>query len=318
MNIPKIIRKATKSVVRVFSDNGNGSGFIIDKRGLILTNHHVIGLDKVASVIFFNGKIKIGKVIYSNPYRDIAFIYIKYISFPPTILNYSSAVNAGEEILAIGHPEDLPYTVTRGIVSYPARIRKEEPGLLYIQFDASTAPGSSGGPLLNLRGQVIGIVCEGVRKTETLNLAIPIHSIKPHLLEVKREMDWYTTANYCHICGEANHTKYTFCSRCGAQLGTDREIKRMLKDRTIQVKNIAVCKYCGNINTVEDEHNAKCVVCYNSLSMANSQHKIKTLKKPRLNVICGSCKANNDDITDYCINCGVDLRKERKTADVSS
>ena len=318
MNIPKIIQKATKSVVRVFSDYGNGSGFIIDQRGLILTNHHVIGLDKVVIVIFADGNIKIGKVIYSNPYRDIAFIHIKYISFAPIKLNYSQAVNAGEEILAIGHPRDLPYTVTKGIVSYPARIRMQEPGLPYIQFDAPSADGSSGGPLLNLKGEVIGIVCGGVGKTETLNLAIPIHAIRPHLLKVKRQMDWYRTASYCHICGEANDSKETFCRRCGAKSGTNLEIRRMLKDKTIKAKNFSVCKYCGNINILEDEQNAECGGCFNPLNISPSQHKNKTPKTFRLNVICGSCKSRNNGISNYCINCGSDLQKERRNTHGSS
>ena len=259
MNITKIIQRARKSVVRIYADvvgssgKSEGSGVIIDKSGIILTNHHVVRLNKAVVLVLFDWRIDAGRLIYSDPYRDIALIYMPLTNLVPADLGYSIEINIGEEIIAIGHPEQLPYSVSKGIVSHPARIYTEKPGLVYIQFDASSQPGSSGGPLLNLQGKVIGIVCSGFG--ETLNLAIPIHAIKPCLLKILNKIDRYKKGNYCHVCGEANDSREKFCQNCGVKLTTRTELEEILRRERIEIKNFVVCKHCDNLNIMSGDKN---------------------------------------------------------------
>jgi len=147
-------------------EEGRGSGFIVSKDGYILTNHHVIdGAEKV-TVRLADRREFVAEIVGSDPNTDVALIKIKASGLTPAALGDSDAARVGEWVLAIGNPlgETLTFTVTSGIVSAKGRGRLNLPntGANYgiqdfIQTDAAINPGNSGGPLMNTRGEVIGI-----------------------------------------------------------------------------------------------------------------------------------------------------------------
>jgi serine protease Do len=138
---------------------GLGSGFIIDSKGLILTNNHVVeNADKI-SVKLSDDREFDAKVVGRDPKTDLAVIEITdgKGNFPAARLGDSSALKVGEWVVAMGSPFGLDNTLTAGVVSAKGRQIGAGPYDNFIQTDASINPGNSGGPLVNLRGEVVGI-----------------------------------------------------------------------------------------------------------------------------------------------------------------
>lgn len=136
---------------------GQGSGFIIDPNGIILTNNHVVdGADEVTVHLTDKREFK-AKVLGTDPKTDIAVIKIEGKDLPVVKLGKSENVNVGEWVAAIGAPFGLDNTVTAGIVSAKSRNLPDEQIVPFIQTDVAVNPGNSGGPLFNMKGEVIGI-----------------------------------------------------------------------------------------------------------------------------------------------------------------
>ena len=134
---------------------GVGSGFIISDDGYILTNHHVVeGSDEITVTLQDKREFK-GKLIGSDPKSDVALVKIEGKSLPTLKLGDPAKLRVGEWVIAIGSPFNLSNTVTAGIVS--AKGRETGELLPFIQTDAAVNPGNSGGPLINVRGEVVGI-----------------------------------------------------------------------------------------------------------------------------------------------------------------
>lgn len=160
-----------------YTQKSLGSGVIIDERGYILTNHHVIkGADEIM-VTLLDGRKFEGEVKGSDPKTDLALIKIEANNHLPTIrLGNSDKVKVGSWVLAIGNPFGLEHTVTVGVVSAKGRgalgLAEYED---FIQTDASINPGNSGGPLVNLDGEVVGINTAIVAQAQGIGFAIPIN-----------------------------------------------------------------------------------------------------------------------------------------------
>lgn len=188
-DIPAIAKAANGAVVSiVMSDkDGNpvaqGSGFLISRDGLIVTNYHVIargtsGVVKLPDGAFF----VVDGVLAFDKARDVAVIKAHGEDFHTLPLGNSDRVEVGQEVVAIGNPLSLESSVSNGIVS---GIRTDEDmGGKFLQVTTPISPGSSGGPLFNMAGQVVGIMTMYLKGGENLNFAIPINDVK-HLLFVK-------------------------------------------------------------------------------------------------------------------------------------
>lgn len=168
-----IFREASPSVVLIeaFDDEGHkrviGSGFLVASGGSILTNYHVIRGAYSAVARFAGGtRASILGVIGYDRERDVAVVAAASTSAPPLKLGSTSQLRAGDKLVAIGSPEGLENTVSEGIVS---ALRG---GL--IQMSTPISPGSSGGPVLDAHGEVVGIAVATVRGGENLNFAVPI------------------------------------------------------------------------------------------------------------------------------------------------
>ena len=198
-SISKIFKDVQGSVVQItrenkeaFPDDENitslGSGFVFDKEGRIITNHHVVKDSKNVDVTFINGNRYVANVTGNDPFNDIAVIKItQNISeqLRPLILGNSSAVEVGDQVIAIGNPYGLAGSMSLGIVSQKGRLITTEGSPFsipsVIQTDALINPGNSGGPLLNTNEEVIGMNSAGVLSDSGsfsgIGLAVPSNTI---------------------------------------------------------------------------------------------------------------------------------------------
>ena len=159
-----------------------GSGFLVSKDGLIVTNYHVIAEGSSAIVKLPDGAFYVvDGVLASDKTRDIAVIKAHGQNFRALALGNSGRVQVGEAVVAIGNPLSLESTVSNGIVSGMRAVKEE--GGDFLQITAPISPGSSGGPLFDMEGEVIGITTMYLEGGENLNFAIPINDAKP-LLEL--------------------------------------------------------------------------------------------------------------------------------------
>src|SRR5215469_14622161 len=155
---------------------GEGTGFIIDADGSILTNHHVIDRADRITVKLADGRSLKARVIGSDPDTDIALIKIDgQTGLPVAALGDSSMLRAGEWVVAIGNPLGYEHSVTVGVVSYLGRKLFDASLDNYIQTDAAINFGNSGGPLINSRGEVIGINAAISSRASNIGFAVPIN-----------------------------------------------------------------------------------------------------------------------------------------------
>jgi serine protease Do len=160
----------------------NGSGFVVDEAGHVLTNHHVIEGATSVSVALPGGRTVAADIVGTDPDTDIAVLQVKAEGLVPAKLGDSDAIVVGEWVMAIGSPYGLSNTVTTGIVS--AKGRSGVSGLPFeglLQTDAAVNPGNSGGPLVNLKGEVVGITSSMVSRSggyDGISFAIPINRAK--------------------------------------------------------------------------------------------------------------------------------------------
>lgn len=200
-SISKIFKDVQGSVVQITRENKQapdspgdenvtslGSGFVFDKEGRIITNHHVVQDSKSVDVTFIDGNRYVASVIGSDPFNDVAVIKItQNISekLRPLILGNSSRVEVGDQVIAIGNPYGLAGSMSLGIVSQKGRLISTEGSAFsipsVIQTDALINPGNSGGPLLNTHEEVIGMNTAGVLSDSGafsgIGLAVPSNTI---------------------------------------------------------------------------------------------------------------------------------------------
>jgi S1-C subfamily serine protease len=187
-NIDSVVNITSKAVTFDFfyglmPQEGQGSGFIIDKEGHILTNYHVIADARQVEVTLHNRKKYRATVIGMDKSHDLAVIQIKAPALTPMVLGESRNLQVGQKVYAIGNPFGLSGTMTRGIISSIRPVREPD-GMVIdeaIQTDAAINPGNSGGPLLNWHGEVIGIntmIASNVGQSAGIGFAIPINTAK--------------------------------------------------------------------------------------------------------------------------------------------
>ncbi len=158
---------------------GQGSGIIINSKGYILTNHHVVAGSQQLQVRLNDGRQLTGKLIGSNSKFDLALVQVPAGPLKPAMLGDSSKIQVGQWAIAIGSPFGLEQTMTVGIVSATGRSGLGQ-GTYgdFIQTDASINPGNSGGPLLDINGAVVGINTMIAAQGQGIGFAIPVNTAK--------------------------------------------------------------------------------------------------------------------------------------------
>jgi S1-C subfamily serine protease len=187
-NIPSVVNVTSRAMTFDFfyglvPQEGQGSGFVIDKDGHILTNYHVIAEARQVEVTMHNRKKYKATVVGTDPAHDLAVIQIKATDLVPAVLGDSHNLQVGQKVYAIGNPFGLAGTMTRGIVSSIRPVREPNGATIdeAIQTDAAINPGNSGGPLMNWHGEVIGIntmILSSVNQNAGIGFAIPINTAK--------------------------------------------------------------------------------------------------------------------------------------------
>ncbi len=187
-NIPSVVNITSRAMTFDFfygmvPQEGQGSGFVIDKEGHIVTNYHVIADARTVEVTLHNRKKFKASVIGTDPAHDLAVIQIKAPDLTPAVLGDSRNLKVGQKVYAIGNPFGLSGTMTRGIVSSIRPVREPNGATIdeAIQTDAAINPGNSGGPLLNWHGEVIGIntmILSSVGQNAGIGFAIPVNTAK--------------------------------------------------------------------------------------------------------------------------------------------
>lgn len=187
-NIGSVVNVTSKAVAFDFfyglvPSEGQGSGFIIDRDGHILTNYHVIADARQLEITLHNRKKYRASVVGTDRAHDLAIIQIKAPDLSPMVLGDSRNLQVGQKVYAIGNPFGLSGTLTSGIVSSIRSVQEPDSVRIddAIQTDAAINPGNSGGPLLNSHGEVIGIntmIASNVGQNAGIGFAIPINTAK--------------------------------------------------------------------------------------------------------------------------------------------
>jgi len=187
-NIASVVNITSRAVTFDFfyglvPQEGQGSGFVIDKEGHILTNYHVIEDARQVEVTLHNRKKFRATIVGTDKAHDLAVVQIKGADLQPMTLGDSANLLVGQKVYAIGNPFGLAGTLTRGIVSSIRQVQEPDGMVIEeaIQTDAAINPGNSGGPLLNWHGEVIGIntmIASNVGQSAGIGFAIPINTAK--------------------------------------------------------------------------------------------------------------------------------------------
>lgn len=176
-DLHELYRTVRQSVVLLYRQHGNGAGTIWREDGLIVTNNHVVSGDGKMNVVLADGRTYLGIVARRHPTRDLAIIKIAETGLPAATIADSSMVRTGEIAAAIGHPLGYRDAITFGIVAASGHSDTAEGPQRedVIQTDTLFAPGNSGGPLVNHRGEVIGV---STRVSGQLGLAVPSNAVE--------------------------------------------------------------------------------------------------------------------------------------------
>ncbi|UCD45710.1 MAG: trypsin-like peptidase domain-containing protein [Candidatus Bathyarchaeota archaeon] len=189
LELPTIYNRTRRSVVlitvRTRFGGGQGSGFIYDDEGHIITNNHVVGDAEEITVTFVDGTVVTATLVGTDPYVDLAIIDVDAAPYliKPVKMGESSRLLVGEQVIALGNPFGLANTMTSGIVSALDRQMESTGGYVtvdVIQTDAAINPGNSGGPLLNIRGEVIGMntaIIAETAQSSGVGFAVPSDTI---------------------------------------------------------------------------------------------------------------------------------------------
>lgn len=179
-----VIARRKSQVVLIEHANGLGTGLLVSSDGLVITNKHVVEDATFVQVCFANNTATKGLVLHLHPNADLALVKaaVRDADYLEIAKDTTDSVEAGDEVVAIGHPHGLRFTSTRGIVSV---VRQRIGGDYYLQHDVAINPGNSGGPLLDSSGKLVGINTLTRRDSQGLCFAIPSGVVQTYLEMVR-------------------------------------------------------------------------------------------------------------------------------------
>lgn len=273
MEFQEIIEIYQPAIIQISANGSSGTGFYLEQYQMIVTNEHVVGKAAEVTIAGRTFHKVFSNVWYTDKKHDLAFIQPPGIGgFPKLSLGDYEQLKDGDEVIAIGHPYGLNYTATQGVISKAKRVRQ---GLHFIQIDAAINPGNSGGPLVNSKGEIIGVNTFIIRGGDNLGFALPVSYLKTAL-------DLYlpykgSPATRCPNCNflvlVSNIDSNKYCPSCGTEVkipeipineympsGTAKLIEEVLKDIG---KDIRLARNGTNKWEVK-EGSAKIKISYNA------------------------------------------------------
>lgn len=273
MNTQGIIEQYQNAIIQIATTTGTGTGFYIKEYDLIITNDHVVGENAEVTIGGKSFDRALSRVWYTDRKHDLAFLEgPKNVELPEIRLGLYEDMKDGDAVLAIGHPYGLNYTATQGVISKVDRIRD---GMKFIQIDAAINPGNSGGPLVNNKGEVIGVNSFIIRGGDNLGFALPVSYLREALqLYIPNKGQ---TSTRCFSCGflvtQANIDSAKYCPGCGTEVKLaqipEKEIEpagaaKVIEEILRQLgKDVRLARDNANQWTVK-EGSAKIKITYNA------------------------------------------------------
>ena len=179
-DLSELVKDVVKAAVSITTERDRGSGAVLTGDGYIVTNYHVVTGAQEITVIDYSGRVSEATLVQYNELRDLAILKVDKDYDDVFKLGNSDELEVGETVIAIGSPKSLDFTVTQGIISAVSRVFDEEEGS-FIQTDVPINSGSSGGPLVNLEGELIGLNTFKLKGTDSLGFSIPSNDVKTML-----------------------------------------------------------------------------------------------------------------------------------------
>lgn len=203
------------AVLKVNHAGGSGSCFYLKHHNLFVTNYHVIEGFHTVALQDNDRRAWRAHVVLANPARDIALLAAEgdFSTLPELTLATEEPL-IGDKIRVAGYPFGMPFTLTEGSISSPDQLMD---GSHYIQTDAAVNPGNSGGPMLNLRNEVIAITVSKLTDADNMGFGIPVDALRP-MLERTGELDATTYRVQCPGCDEFIAGEEEYCPSCGVRL----------------------------------------------------------------------------------------------------
>lgn len=211
------IQAISKGVVKISTSLGTGSGFYLKDKNIVITNHHVVaGASHTVSVETQDKERLRAKVVFINPQLDLAFLVPdKNIDTNGLTLQSAKTLNNMDKVAVLGFPFGMPFTITEGIVSSTAQMIQ---GRNYIQTDAAVNPGNSGGPLVNAKGEVIGVTTCKFNNADNIGFALPIDDLLEELNAFSENNKEMVYSVKCPGCNNFIFEKTEYCQNCGNAL----------------------------------------------------------------------------------------------------
>lgn len=273
MDAQQIIEHYQKAVIQIATPTGTGTGFYVKEFDLVVTNQHVIDGNAEVTIAGKAFEKSFSRVWYTDRKHDLAFLEPpKSSDLAEVKLGQYDEMKDGDEVVAIGNPYGLNYTATQGVISKVDRIRE---GLKFIQIDAAINPGNSGGPLVNNKGEVIGVNSFIIRGGDNLGFALPVSYLREALEMYQPNKGQVSTRCFScdYLVTSANIDSGKYCPSCGTEVvlpampekepepvGVAKTIEDILKQLG---KDVRLAREGANTWTVK-EGSAKIKITYNA------------------------------------------------------
>jgi serine protease Do len=241
MTIQNIIEKYKDAVVQLATPYSTGTGFYLSKYNLIVSNEHVVRDNKVVVINGSKLEKQLTEVVYVDPTYDLAFLLApdKH-EMPDVSLSNNTDYNEGDTVIAAGHPFGLKFTATQGILSNLNH--KQKNNITYFQHDAALNPGNSGGPLVDLNGEVIGVNTFIIRDGNNIGFSLPVANLLKTLVEFCAQSNKAVRCLSCANMVFESKVEEGYCPFCGAKItmlsdlddyeavGINKSIEELIKD----------------------------------------------------------------------------------------
>ena len=265
----KVIDLYRDVVIQIATPYSTGTGFYLREYNLIVTNEHVIRGN--SEVVVDGGTLNksLVKVLFLDPKYDLAFLEVPGgIDMPSVQLSTNSNITEGDQILAIGHPFGLKYTATQGIIS---NTMHEQNDINYIQHDAALNPGNSGGPLVDINGNVVGVNTFIIKDGNNIGFSLPVNYLAETIIEFKELTG--ETAVRCESCANLvseSTIDNGYCPHCGAKLNLPADVDKYepvgvaktIEEMLIRAKHSVQLSRRGPNNWEIQEGSAKINISY--------------------------------------------------------
>ncbi len=213
----EIIELYRNVVIQIATPYSKGTGFYVKEYDLIVTNEHVVRGNREVVIDSSRFKRQLVEVLFVDVKHDLAFLSVpKDVEIPKVNLGFVNSVKEGDNVVAIGHPFGLKYTTTQGIISSTFHQQND---ITYLQHDAALNPGNSGGPLLNMRGEIVGINTFMIRDGENIGFSLPINYLKETIVEYNKGDG--RSGTRCTACSNMVFDRgkaVKYCPHCGAKI----------------------------------------------------------------------------------------------------